>query len=299
MNWLLLAVSVVMNVLSCGILRNDFCKKEIAGNADLNAFNAVSSILSAVTLAVIAAVSGALSMPSVYTLLLGVVFGLATALCAILNMKALESGPLSYTGVICSCAMVIPALSGLLFFGESVSASQYVGIVLMIVSFACAVDKQNDESGMNLKWMLLCLGSFLFSGSVGVMQKVHQTSPHKDELGVFLVIAFIVSAVFSAVLSVYYSKKECRKVTVMTGGRMKKFVIVSIICGVGIALCNQINMFLAGVMESIIFYPVVNGAGMLLTSAAGLVIWRERFTKKQWVGFVMGAAAIFMLCGLF
>jgi len=85
----------------------------------------------------------------------------------------------------------------------------------------------------------------------------------------------------------------------MTGGRMKKFVIVSIICGVGIALCNQINMFLAGVMESIIFYPVVNGAGMLLTSAAGLVIWRERFTKKQWVGFVMGAAAIFMLCGLF
>ena len=90
MNWLLLAVSVIMNVLSCGILRNDFCKKEISGNADLNAFNAVSSLLSAATLAVIAAVSGSLCVPSVYTLCLGVVFGLATALCAILHMKALE-----------------------------------------------------------------------------------------------------------------------------------------------------------------------------------------------------------------
>lgn len=299
MNWLLLAVSVIMNVLSCGILRNDFCKKEISGNADLNAFNAFSSVLSAAALAVIAAFSGSLCMPSAYTLCLGLVFGLATALCAILNMKALENGPLSYTGVICSCAMVIPALSGLAFFGESVSVSQYAGIVLMIVSFACAVDKSNDESGMTFKWMLLCLGSFLFSGSVGVMQKVHQSSPHKDELGIFLVIAFIVSAVFSTALSIFYKRKQGDKITILQKGRIGKFIVVSIICGIGIALCNQINMYLAGVMESIIFYPVVNGAGMLLTSAAGLIIWKEKFTAKQWVGLATGAAAIFLLCGLF
>jgi len=299
MNWLLLAVSVIMNVLSCGILRNDFCKKEISGNADLNAFNAVSSLLSAGALAVIAAISGSLCVPSLYTLGLGIVFGLATALCAILHMKALENGPLSYTGIICSCAMVIPALSGLLFFDESVVISQYIGIVLMVISFACAVDKSNDESGMNFKWMLLCLGSFLFSGSVGVMQKVHQSSAHKDELSIFLVIAFVVSAIFSALLSVYYSKKHCQKVTVMQPARLKKFVIVSIVCGIGIALCNQINMYLAGVMEAIIFYPVVNGAGMLLTSAAGLFIWREKFTVKQWLGFITGTAAIFLLCGVF
>ena len=298
MNGLLLAVSVVMNLLSCGILRNDFCKKEIAGNADLNAFNSVSSLLSAGTLAIIALVSGSLCAPSAYTVVLGVVFGIATALCAILHMKALENGPLSYTSVICSCAMVIPALSGLLFFGEAVTALQYVGIVLMVISFVCAVDKQNGEAGMSFKWMLLCLGSFLFSGSVGVMQKVHQSSPHKDELGIFLVIAFIASAIFSAVLSAYY-KKGGQQITVLSGAKMKKFIIVSVICGIGIALCNQINMYLAGVMEAIIFYPVVNGAGMLLTTAAGLIFWKEKLSKKQWLGLVTGAAAIFLLCGVF
>lgn len=298
MNGILLAVSVVMNLLSCGILRNDFCKKEIAGNADLNAFNSVSSLLSAAALAVIALVSGSLCAPSAYTLVLGIVFGIATALCAILHMKALENGPLSYTSVICSCAMVIPALSGLMFFGEDVTALQYVGIVLMLISFVCAVDKQNGEAGMSFKWMLLCLGSFLFSGSVGVMQKVHQSSPHKNELGIFLVIAFIASAIFSAVLSAYY-KKNGQPITVLSGAKLKKFVIVSIICGVGIALCNQINMYLAGVMEAIIFYPVVNGAGMLLTTAAGLIFWKEKLSKKQWLGLGTGAAAIFLLCGVF
>lgn len=299
MNGILLAVSVVMNLLSCGILRNDFCKKEIAGNADLNAFNAVSSLLSAATLAVISLASGSLCAPSAYTLILGVVFGIATALCAILHMKALENGPLSYTSVICSCAMVIPALSGLLFFGEDVTTLQYVGIVLMVISFACAVDRQNGETGMSFKWMLLCLGSFLFSGSVGVMQKVHQSSAYKDELGIFLVIAFIASAIFSAALSAYYKKKCGQQITVINGVKVKKFVVVSIVCGIGIALCNQINMYLAGVMDAIIFYPVVNGAGMLLTTAAGLVFWKEKLSKKQWLGLVTGAAAIFLLCGVF
>lgn len=297
MNGILLAVSVVMNLLSCGILRNDFCKREIAGNADLNAFNAVSSLLSAATLAVIALASGSLCAPSAYTLVLGVIFGIATALCAILHMKALENGPLSYTSVICSCAMVIPALSGLVFFGEAVTPLQYAGIVLMVISFVCAVDKQNGEAGMSFKWMLLCLGSFMFSGSVGVMQKVHQSSPHRDELGIFLVIAFIASAAFSAILSGCY-KKAGQQITVVTGAKVKKFTIVSIVCGVGIALCNQINMYLAGVMEAIIFYPVVNGAGMLLTTAAGLLFWKEKLSKKQWLGLATGAAAIFLLCGV-
>lgn len=298
MNGVLLGVSVAMNLISCGILRNDFCKNEIAGDADLNAFNSVSSLLSAATLAVIVLISGALRMPSAYTLTMSVAFGLATALCAVFNMKALENGPLSYTSVICSCAMVIPALSGLMFFGESVTKMQYVGIALMVVSFICAVDRQSGESGMTFKWMLFCLGSFLFSGGVGVMQKVHQSSAYRDELGIFLVIAFIISAVFSAAMSIYYRNAKNQRITVLKGAKFRKFVAVGAVSGVGIALCNQINMYLAGVMDAIIFYPVVNGAGMLLTAAAGLILWKERLSVKQWIGLATGVAAIFLLCGV-
>ena len=284
MNALLLAVSVFMNLIACGILRNDFCKREIEGGADLYIFNAVSSVLSAGVLALIA--------------LLGVVFGLVTALCAIFSLKALECGPLSYTNIIGSCAMVIPALSGMVLYGEVISPAQWAGIVLMLVSFVCAVDRKNGESGASVKWMLYCLGAFLFSGTVGVLQKVHQTSQYKDELGIFLVIAFIVSAVFSFVLMMYYRGKG-QKLTVVSAPKMKKFIVVSLISGVGVALCNQINMFLAGVMEAIIFYPVVNGASMILTAAAGLILWKERFSKKQWFGMIMGAIAIFLLCNIF
>jgi transporter family protein len=299
MNAILLTITIVLNLISYGIVRNEFCKKDVKNNSDLNVFNAVSSLVSMVTLTVICAFTSALSVPSMYTVLLGIVFGLSTALCAILNMKALESGPLSYTNVIVSCAMVIPALSGMVLYNETVSVWQIVGIVLMVTSFVCAVDNKNSGSGASLRWLLFCLGAFLFSGAVGVMQKVHQSSIHKDELGMFLIIAFGVSAIFSFCLTAYYKKRNNETVTVLGKKKMRKFVICSVTCGIGIALCNQINMYLAGAMDSIIFYPMVNGASMILTAAAGIILWKERLSKKQWFGLVVGGVAILLLCNIF
>lgn len=297
MHVFLLVSSIILNLFGCGILRNEFCKKEIDTPADLHAFNAFSSLLSALTLLVVALVSGSLCVPSLFTLLMGVVFGIATALCAVLHMQALESGPLSYTNIITSCAMVIPSLSGVVLYGEPVSAGQYIGIALMLVSFICAVDAKNEKSGTSLKWLLLCLGSFLFSGSIGVMQKVHQSSAYKNELSVFLVIAFVISAAFSFLYMLCLRKKG--GVTLLRADKVKKFVWISVVCGIALALVNQINMYLSGAMAAIVFYPVFNGSCMILTTAAGLVLWKEQLSRRQLIGLVLGGAAIVLLCGVF
>lgn len=300
MNTFLLVFSIFMNLLCCGILRNDFCKKEVENALDLQSFNALSSICSAATLALIAVLSGSMSLPSVYTLLLSILFGIATALNTIFHMRALETGPLSYTSVITFSSMVIPALSGLFFFGESVSVGQYIGIALMLVSIACSVDTRKDTGKVStsLRWLLFCLGAVLTSGSVGIMQKVHQNSSYKEELSVFLVLAFLFSTAYSLVMALALRKKGLT-LTVTRGTKRKKYVLYGVVCGVGFALCNQINMYLAGAMEAILFYPTVNGGGMLLTSAAGLVLWKEQLNRRQWFGIIIGAVAIFLLCGLF
>ena len=167
----------------------------------------------------------------------------------------------------------------------------------MIISFVCAVDASNEKLGTSLKWFLLCMGSFLCSGLIGIMQKVHQASPHKDELGAFLVIAFLVSAAFSTGMAAA-DRVKGQAVSVTTKSKLNKFILFSIICGTGIALCNQINMYLAGVMDAMIFFPVVNGGAMLLTTLAGVLLWHEKPSSRQWFGLVVGGAAIFLLCGI-
>ena len=71
------------------------------------------------------------------------------------------------------------------------------------------------------------------------------------------------------------------------------------ISGVGIAVCNQINTYLAGVMPSILFFPLVNGVMLLATLLIGFFIWKESFTKKQWIGLAAGIVSIVLLSGLF
>lgn len=299
-NAALLVVSILMNLVSSSILRNDFCKKEVKNDGDLYAFNALTSIFSFITLAVIALISGTLSAVSAYTVVLGLVFGIITALTAIFLMKALGCGPMSYTSVITSCSLVIPAFSGMLIFRtETVTPIQYVGVVCMIVSFICAMDKKNDKAGISLKWFLFCMAAFIFNGSIGVMQKIHQNSSHKGELSAFLLTAFLVSTAFSVIMIPVVkgkNKSPDSALTVFRKEKVGKYLIFGVICGVFTGFCNHINMYLSGEMPSVIFFPVVNGAYMILTAIVGVLFLKERFSVKQWIGLVVGTAAIFLLC---
>ena len=65
------------------------------------------------------------------------------------------------------------------FFGESLGVAQIAGILLMLISFTLA------------------------TGSIGVMQKVHQSSDFREELYAFLIIAFAVSAALCALSPLY------------------------------------------------------------------------------------------------
>ena len=297
MNYLLLTCSVFTNV-AVSICRSQFSKKQINGQSDMQLFNMVNSTLSVITLAIIALFMGGLALPSAYTLVLGIAYGVVTALGAIFMIMALETGPLSYTTVIISCQMVIPSLSGL-SFGETVSIYQYIGIGVMVLSFLLAVDTKNgEENGTSIEWLIYCLLAFLCCGSVGVLQKIHQNSPHKGELSIFLIIAFAISAVYSLAMMIYYHKVKKMPITVLRKGKIRSLIWIGLVIGVGFAFCNQINMYLSGVMDSIIFFPVVNGGSMILTTGVGLVFFKEKLSRKQMIGLGLGVVAMFLLCNI-
>jgi len=295
-NFLLLAFSLFMNLLSGAFIRNDFCKKRVKTNSDLYIFNAASAAVSLLCFAGIGAVKGNLQPPSFYTVIMGVFFGVATAFCTVLSMLALKTGPLSYTNVIVFCSMMIPSLSGLVLYNETVSVWQYAGIALMLLSFVFAVEKGNEKSGASVKWFALCLGAFLCNGAIGVMQKIHQNSTHKDETAAFLMTAFSVYAMISACFCLWYKLKKREALSVTAKTKLPVFTLYAVLTGIGAAACNQINLYLAGAMPAAVFYPVFNGSAMLLTSVIGLVFFKEKLTKRQWIGLIAGSAAIILLC---
>ncbi len=104
-------------------------------------FNAIGCLTSAFILLC----RGGVGTPSVFTIVLGVVFGAVIALQGITNIAALQVGPMSYTSVIISFPTLIFALSDAMFFEEHLGWAQVVGLVLMLASFVLALTQTVSE----------------------------------------------------------------------------------------------------------------------------------------------------------
>ena len=131
-----------------------------------------------------------------------------------------------------SFSTVVTALSGVLFFHETITLLKVIGILLMLISFYFAVEKETEKRKGNLRWLLLCITVFLGTGGIVIMQKVHQSSEYRSELTMFLVIAFICSFVFSAVSLLLQRRKASTEA--LFEGAVKKGVLLALFAAAGV-----------------------------------------------------------------
>jgi aspartate carbamoyltransferase regulatory subunit len=72
----------------------------------------------------------------------------------------------------------------------------------------------------------------------------------------------------------------------------------AIISGLCVGIVNILNLYLSGKIPAVIQFPVYNIGNMILTGVLGALIFREKHTIKQFIGFGIGCLGI-LLIGLF
>lgn len=300
MNHAVLLTFSLITCWGCCIVLNYITKKYENSAVARHIFNVFTSIVAALTIFII---SGNLKA-SFFTVGLAIAFGLTTAIQRVVHLQALEMGPFSYTSVIVSLSMLIPTLSGAVVWSEHIYPIQIVGIALMVGCLILSVDFAGEQKKSSLKWLLFCGLAFLGNGAIGVMQKWHQNTTYKEELNQFLVIAFITSALFSGIMIVI-SKKADKVRTMETDEPQKKKlltlkpIIIMIIGGLCIGISNVLNLYLSGAMDSAVFFPVVNGGCLILTTLSALFMFKEKLSTKRWIGILLGIISVILLCNPF
>ncbi len=283
-DYLLLILSVFANVMYSSLC-NHFGKKTIRDPRDVFRINFWIDVCVSVMLLGYVIVTGAGF--SLFTVLLGLVFGTVTALGAVCKLKALEKGPMSLTVLFVTASLAIPSFSGALFWHEPLAVLKVAGVFVMILAGYLAAGKSDAKTSR--AWLAFCVGAFLFIGSVGVLQKVHQTSPYREQKASFLFVAFVTAAVICALLS-FRPKQE------HTGPVFKgKQWFLLVLCALGLTLNHVINLYLSGVMPTVIFYPMVNGGATILSVLVALFIFREKLTKRKMLALLVALAALALL----
>lgn len=295
---LLIILSVIASAL-IGILRGKYAKSYPMSGVYLWRFNFYQNIFCFLSILLIYLFSGTEFSFSVFSVL----FGAALAVVNILSLEGLlqaqACGSFAYTNVIVALSSIIPSMSGPVLFGEKVTVSQFAGIGLMII---CIILSPGNDGGerraVNLKWLLFCSVAFVFSGAVGVVQKIHQNNAaHKAEMPALLLTCFFVSFAISGI----------RLIT--ERGRMKKsgeslnkltlaVLLFPAVSGLCFAFPHTINLFLSGRLASVVFFPTINLCPMLLTMLYAVFGFKERLTAKQWAGIAVGILSTVFVSGI-
>ncbi len=293
MNYLLLFLSVTVNAAYAS-LHNYLGKHKIRTAADNYTINTFTYGVGAILLLLYMALTW--SRMSIFTVLFGLLFGFVTALGGVYELKALSCGPMSFTVLIATSSMILPAFSGAIVWQEEISLFKIIGTILMITAAYFTAVK--DGGGTSLRWLGYCMATFLCSGSVGIMQKIQQNSVYAAENTPFLTVAFI-----TATLVCFVFAKQSSANTEDTDQESDAFVkmrdcgtvVPAIICGAFIAFLNVVNLYLSGVLPSAFLFPIQNGGTTMLSVLCALVLFREKFSGRRGIGLVCGIAALILL----
>ena len=221
-----------------------------------------------------------------------------TAVCTVgmqlCMMKAVQTGPISLSSFFVYSGFMIPTIWGCLYYKESFHFLQGIGIGAILFAFALSLQKEHGKK-FNFVWLLYALGAMVFSGLLGVFQKLFVKGYPTHSLHNFLTVTFFIVVILMSIFTLvsYLFQKE--KTPCGLGMSKISFFAYTIPLGVIIGGLNLLNTYLSGVLPSVVVFPAINGGAIFLTTALSAIIFKEKPTKRQTIALCIGIGAILLI----
>ena len=223
-------------------------------------------------------------------------FALSYGMAVIFSFLAIKYGSLSLTSLITSYSLIIPAFYGILFLDEPVSVILYLGLAALMISLFLVnyKPKKNDDLAKNEKgrvapkWFLFVALSFIGNGACSTVQTVHQKTfngQYKNEL---MICALVMVFITMATLALITERKNAPTAIKRSGWLM-------VITGCFNGMVNLLVMVCAVTMSASVMFPLMSAGGIIGTALVSILFYKEKLTKMQYVGFVLGILAIVLL----
>ena len=103
-----------------------------------------------------------------------------------------------------------------------------------------------------------------------------------------MIAALVIVTVALTVIALITEKKavfEC----------VKKGSAESVVCGAGNGLANYLVMVMAGRLPASVMYPIISAGGILGSLLVTVFLYREKLSKNQIAGIILGTLAIVFL----
>ena len=122
----------------------------------------------------------------------------------------------------------------------------------------------------------------------GVLSRMQQRQFHGVYDRSFMIVSMTLAALFLWVAAIIRERKQMRTA-------IQKGWWLSTICGSFNGITNFLALICLLAIPGAIYYPVSSAGSLVVTCVLSMVVFRERFTVVQKVGFALGVVAVLLL----
>ena len=274
-------IAIILGVSGQNIVKKPYTQK--MGGSGVYFFNA---ILSAAALLFFAVTATKLDF-DISFIPYSIGFAASYAIATVFLVLAIAYGSLSLTSLFFSYSLMIPTLYGLVFLKDDISVGFMLGLALLVVSLFLA-NKNDKKAKFSFKWIICVILAFLGNGMCTVVQNMQQVAfdgAYKNE---FMIVALAIVALVMSIMSLIKERKAM-KVYAKAGWHW------ALICGLLNGMVNLFVMILSRSMPVSVMFPLISAGGLVVTYLVSRFVYKESLTKLQFVGFILGLAAVVFL----
>ena len=277
----LLLMSIILGVTAQDVIKKIYNRKSSAPGTYF--FVTLSAFAAAVFFAL---TSGRLNF-NVGLVPYSIAFAAAYIAGVVGSVAAIASGPLSLTTLIVSFSLMLPTLYGLIFRGDPISIGLFPGLALLAASLVL-INKRDASVKINPKWVISVIFAFAGNGFCTIVQNMQQVKFKGSYKNEFMVIALVITAVAALVMTLIKERKIIRKQSPLCYS-------LGFICGAANGVVNLLVMILSGLMPVSLMFPIISAGGMVATFIISTTIYKEKLTRLQNIGYILGTVSVVLL----
>lgn len=245
------------------------------------------------SMAVLYFVFGGFRLPSLHILPYGILYGLMIAGFQIFYTLALQRGPVSHTALIVTFNLAFAISFGILYCDEKLTTLHVLGLICIFLSLVLTIDfKQAKHHQFDIVWFLQSLAAMFMNGIASIVLKLQKLTYPAEDMGMLLTA--YVSGAFALYLVIRCFTHVWKQPRMMALNLSRLSIILS--CSLLLGAYLLLYSIGAGVIPSVVFFPVVNIAPSTVISLFGIFVFKDHLTHQQIFSLIFGIAATLLLC---
>lgn len=230
--------------------------------------------------------------PSGKLLLISALSGVFTSVFVVSWLVSVKKSAYMMLDVFLMLGVLIPLLASSIFFRERIDLTQWIGIAILFVAVIIMCSYNNSiKEKLTLPALLLLIVCGAANGIADFSQKLFVKQLPEVPASVFNFYTYVFAA-FTLVIAYLLMKPQGQETGKANFKKVAGYILV-------MAICLFANSFFktlaANHLDSVLLYPLNQGAALILSSAMSAILFKEKLTAKCIIGLVIAFVSLIII----